>query len=568
VNPEILVSGEIVICGTRDEVSVLFCILAQYGIGPDRYICPGQELSEIYGTPCPDDDEIRCYIKFSTNDDIPVGAGSVFVYTPYGKEEDSGCNQLLLAKGTTLKGGIPEVLVTKDVVQLNRFSNDSIVDIRPINERGIYLGRKSDGKFASYTTSKIEVLYAIGKAMYEKMKKKGGRFMITAFYPMGDNYRWLAKYEGVDYSDVTYVVTETARDLPGLMGVNGYTVSRGEIGCIRMYLAMNYHEDKSVMTIPYAPLYPGIMFHGDLATQMLKGVARRTFEPALSLMDPITDVNKRMKRAAIEVPRSVLLNPYGKSIWTRTAKERESCAEVMLGLAKKFSRRGYLVFTNTPFPDQVELPGTKRYEGDITTTISQASSFDLVVTIFTGFMETVIYSDCNLLVLRYSDSNSRKWLASSLGRKNYWEINVLSDKPKTIVSKIIELFDEMDVGKKVVKTCKTERLLPIEEKAEIFKDWEINPLLNRTIFFTCGKNEVRKMLAKGRTNPLLCSLGAFELEKGYNGPVDYKKSILWYRRAVKNGATGFSGDIRRIRANLDKGIVTAESEVSEDLDDE
>jgi len=305
-------------------VNVLFCILAQYGIRPDRYICPGEQLSEMFGTPCPDDGEIRCYIRFSTNDSISTGPGAVFVYTPYGEEEDSGFNQLLLVRKWSSEDEKSDVLVPKNTPQLNRFPRDSVVDIRPINETGVYLGRRTDGKFASYSTTKIDILYTIGKAMYEKMKKKGGRFMITSFYPMGDNYRWLAKYEGVDYSDVTYVVTESAKDLPGLMGVDGYTVSKGEIGCIRMYLSMRYHDDPQFMTVPYEPLYPGLMFHGDITANLSKGVSRRIKEPALSLMDPIEDVGKKMKRAAVEVPRSVLLNPYGNSIWTRTAAPRWS----------------------------------------------------------------------------------------------------------------------------------------------------------------------------------------------------------------------------------------------------
>ncbi len=425
--------------------------------------------------------------------------------------------------------------------------DNAIVDVRMINERGyyVYINTLGDNKMVGVST--IESRYRIGKGLHDKLAKNGGRCLTTSFYPMGDNYRWLAKYEGLDYSDVTFVVAEAAKDLPNLLGVNGVMISRGDIKCLRMYLAMSYYEDSRFKMVPYAPLYPGIMFHGDLDVSFFHGVTRRSREPALSVVEPIDDVDRNLKRQGFIGPRSILLNPYGNSIEVRDEREKTNSYEIMNGLANKFLRRGYQVYTNTPFPKQKELPGTKRYEGDIPDLINQAASFDLVVTVFTGFMEVVMSTSCNLVVLNYSNQNTRMNMASSLEHSNYWEFNVIENSPKFLISEITKTFESLSVKKRLKYPRDINRLLTLKEKSKLFKVTEITPELVRIITLTSGRNEISDILEKGTKDPLLCCIGARVLEKGIQTEIDIPRAIKWYRRANFGGVTWAKSKVMELK---------------------
>jgi len=555
VNKDIFVYGDIVLCGTRKEVLSLFCVCANYGVRPDYYICPGEELPEMYGKPCPDDGERRCYIRFRTNGDIETGPGAVFVYHPFG-EEPAGEDSLLLPRTFSSDNGA--AIAPRNVRSLNRAPKNAVVDVRILNETGYCIGRKSSGDFESCSLETLEIWYRIGKGIYDRMKEKGGRYLVASYYPMGDNYRWLAKYDGIDYSDVTFAVTESARDHPVLQGVKGMLLSRGEISCIRVYLSMMYHEDPMVRMVPYQPLYPGTTFHGNLDTHLTVGEARRLKDPALNAMGTIPDVGRARYRAAPIIPRTVLLNPYGNSIGLRPEEESKKGYEAMLALSRRFLKRGYLVFSNTPFPDQKELPGTMRYEGDIVTTVAQASSFDLIVTVFTGFMETVMYSKANLVVLSYSRDNSRRRMARSLGRDNYWELNLLEYKTSVLASKVTRIMDDLPIDKPKRFCRNTERVMTIQEKAALFSKDEITDELVRVILYNAGKREIKNLVDEGTKDPLLCCVGGLALDRGVQVPVDKKHAILWYRRAGKQGVTLYMSRVSALKAEL-KASVEAES---------
>ena len=491
-------------------------------------------MPEIYGTSCPEDKTSRCFVKYSTNGFKPSGPGKVFVYCPYGKSSRAK-NQLLRSREFDTGTDIGAVLAPNSEEEISSIPSNAIVDTRIMNERGLYTGRKSDGSLEIISVSEIEMRYLIGKAMCDKMSERGGRFMITSFYPMGDNYRWLARFDGIDYSDVSMVVTETAKDLPRLAGMSGFIMSRGDVKSLRMYLSMNYHEDQRFKMIPHKPLYPGAMFHGDIDTSFYIGAARRVQEPALSVVEPADVPSERLRRSGLHGPRSILLNPYGNSIEVRSEDEKKNTMGVMLGLAERLLGRGYEVYTNTPFPEQEELPGTKRYEGDIVTFMNAASGFDLVVTVFTGFMEVAMYADCNLVVLRYSDDNSRRYMAKGLGRRNYWEYNVLDEEPEALASRIMEMFDGLDIGKGLDYPRPAERLLSLWEKAEVLKGQEVTSRMMRLVLFTAGKGELRELVERGTDDPLLCCVGAKSHETGLQNDTDVKAAIDWYRKAYQMG---------------------------------
>jgi hypothetical protein len=547
INRGIFTCGDIVLCGTIERIRTLFCVCADFGVRPDYYICPGKELPGMFGKPCPKDGKRRCYIRFSADDGAIVGPGAVFLYHPYGEESDGG-DSLLRPRSFPLEKGAP--LVPRSVTDLKTVPRDAIVDTRILNEAGHCVSHKSNGDLDSCRIFLLEIWYRIGEGIYRKMKHKGGRFLITSFFPMGDNYRWLAKYEGIDYSDVTMAVTETARDHPFLQGVDGALLSRGEIDCIRVYLSMIYHEDRMIRFSPYQPLYPGNTYHGNLDTKLDTGEARRLREPALSVMGAILDVGRARKRVPIQIPRTVLLNPYGNSIKLRSEEENARVHDVMLELSRKFLERGYLVFTNTPLPEQKELPGTKRYGEDIITTVAQAASFDLIVTVFTGFMETVMYSKANLVVLNYSREDTRRRMAKSIGHDNYWELNVLDFETSVLASKIIGIMDNLPTDKPKRSVRNEERIMNIQDKSALFKKEEINMDLAHFLLYNSGKGEIRQLVSEGTNDPLLCCVGGLAMERGVQVPVDVKGAITWYRRAFDQGVVAVRGRIIKLKEDL------------------
>ncbi|MBR6204340.1 MAG: hypothetical protein IKQ60_04695 [Candidatus Methanomethylophilaceae archaeon] len=503
----------------------------------------------MYGTLCPDDGERRCYLKFSTNKSVKEGPGTVFVYCPYGSKSRAK-RQLLKSRAFASKTDVGSVHVPRTGSELGKVPSNAIVDVRVLNEAGYYAGRKSDGRLEAITFRDIEAKYAIGKCLYDKLSARGGRFLVTSFYPMGDNYRWLAKYDGLDYSDVTLVVTESAKDLPSLLGVDGAVMSKGELKCLHMYLSMNYYSDSRFAVVPHKPMYPGATFHGDIDLSIYTGVARRLEEPALSIMDTMGIDVRRLKRSGFKGPRSVLLNPYGNSIELRSEAEKQNTKDVMDGLSRLFLERGYDVYTNTPFPSQEEIPGTKRFEGDIVSLVNGASGFDLIVTVFTGFMEVVMYTDCNLVVLTYSNANSRSNMAEGLGRNNYWEFNVLKSDPGELVSEISRTFDGILMEKGFSYPGPAERVITLKEKAALFKGQDVTPSLMRVMSQTMGKTDLRDLIGAGTRDPLLCCVMAKSLEAGKTVPMDIPKAIIMYRRASKMGVKWAVRKVKELKKQL------------------
>ncbi len=536
------------ICGTLSEVQALFCVLAQYGVRPDRYICPGHDLLDMYGTPCPDDGESRCYIRFSTDKDVEAGPGAEFLYFPYGSEEQDGV-PLLLSRRFSPKLGPKSVRVPKDASSIGDIPGAGVVDTRVMNEAGVYVGCNPRRSLKAIRIREIEVEHIAGKAMYEKMSRMGGRFMIASHYPMGDNYRWMARFEGLDYSDVTFVVSEKAKELPRMLGVEGMIIGYWEQKCIRQYLSMSYYEDPRFRIIPFSPLYPGIMVNSDIDVSLPIGVSRRVMDATLLMMEP-ADEDMKMRRVRAKVPSMILLNPYGISMANRSDKERRNSMETMRGLAEAFLERGCVVYTNTPFEDQQELPGTKRYEGDMIATMAAAPGFDLVVSVFTGFMEAMIHTDCNLVVLSYTEKDTRKPFARNMGHDNYWELNVVDNDPEDLVSRISDIYDGI-CGRK--KPCRpVEHVLSMEEAASLFGVQDMGPLMLDFLLSFGTPEEMRRLLSDGTEDPVLCCVGGRALETGVLTKMDMNRAIRWYRKARKLGNAPVVGLITELKKQIEE----------------
>ncbi len=513
-------------------MQALFCILAQYGIRPDRYICPEKELPEFYGTPCPDDGVRRCYIRFSTNKNTPVGKGAVFVYCPYDKKSRMK-NQLLKPRAMSDEDKADVYVPTEITDSKKLFLR--VFDSRVMNEQGIFIGAKESGKVEFLHVQELEARYIIGKGIHEKLSRKGGRFLVTAYYPMGDNYRSLAKYEGMDYSDITFVVTRPARDMPLLMGVDGAVISKMESRSLNTYLSMNYYEDMRFHLVAEKPLYPGSVFHGGVDTTMLTGVARRADEPSLSIMGTTLDENMGLKRLGIEPPRTILLNPYGNTMNSRTDEEKQKAFDIMFELSRRFLKKGCVVYTNTPFQDQMEVPGTRRYEADMVSFTKSAQSFDLVVSVFTGFMEAVLHTDTNLVVLTFNKQITRKTMAVKFGRTNYREVNILENDTKAVVTRVMRIFKKVVCSDRVEPVHSTVRAILPEDKAALFKPEDINARSFRFFFRTMEEEDVDRIMGMHDDIPMLCIVRAkmYQMED-YEG-YDIQKAIEWYDAAYKAG---------------------------------
>ena len=139
INPEIFLHGDIVLCGSKDEVRSLFCICAQYGVRPDHYVCPEHDLYEFFGTPCPDDGQTRCYIRFSTREDFPVGPGAHFVYCPYDQTSEAK-NQLLIPRVLWPEMEGVEIPLPVSPSKLAAVRNSIMVDVRALNQNRYYVG--------------------------------------------------------------------------------------------------------------------------------------------------------------------------------------------------------------------------------------------------------------------------------------------------------------------------------------------------------------------------------------------------------------------------------------------
>ncbi len=524
----------------------MFCILAQYGVRPDRYICPESELSEMYGTPCPDDGESRCYIRFSTNEDVETGPGVEFLYVPYGGKGRAK-NLLLTPRRFWPRLEPGSVVTPTEDSDMDAKLGTDVVDTRIMNEAGFYVGCSPRHSPNPVHVLAMEAEYRVGKAMYEKMSGKEGRFMIACHTPMGDNYRWMSKYEGLDYSDMTFVVSERAKDLPSMLGVKGMYMTRGEQKCLRQYLSMTYFEDTRFVTIPFKPLYPGIMVNSDIRVAMYTGATRRLGDPALSIVGPV-DEDMLLKRARAEAPSQILLNPYGNSINHRSKAETDNVYEVMRQLTERFQEKGCRVYTNTPSDEQEALPGTERYRGDIVETMAGSSGFDMVITAFTGFMEAMMHTNCNLVVLSYSDNDSRRSFSKSLGHDNYWEFNVLENDPGSLVSRIIDAYDETCSPKPFYRPV--EHILSLDEAVSLFALEEIDPDKLDLLVSVLSRREIDRLLDEGTNDPMLCCIVARALEQDVDTKGSGRRALAWYRKARRLGKAPVFKMIVDLKARL------------------
>ena len=118
--------------------------------------------------------------------------------------------------------------------------------------------------------------------------------------------------------------------------------------------------------------------------------------------------------------------------------ERTKIQELFRLLVDNLSDDGYAVYTNTPFLDQKEIPGTMRYEGTIEDFFYESTTFGFMVSVFTGFIEAAMLTKINLIVL-VPGKETRKKYSKLCGHNNYWEYDILSNDVDYIFDEIMNL---------------------------------------------------------------------------------------------------------------------------------
>ena len=576
VNPSVFDSKKVVLCGTPEEIGILFCVCAQYCVRPDYYKTDaGAEIPEFMGTECPNSREPKCYIMFASAKGKYTKSTKCFYYHP--SEEDfvpdsssllvidgridatdpeiraegelgSRLARILAARhcsGERCEVVAPDAGFFRKAAKISDFAGPVFIDLRLANEAGLYV-TVVDRRISSVVSlAAIGYRYALGRTVYEKIRARGGKAIMCSYPHMGDNFRWLCRYEGLDYSDTTFVVTENSADIPKLLGVPGAIISSEDSTNLRTYMSMNEYPDPDFSIVPFRPCYPGISYTSDYDTNCFTGIAKKAKEPGLAGMR--TEDNAVPKRCAYVRSHKILLNPYGNSIQHRSDEEKERGARIMAALARMMDSAGYDVYTNAPFPSQKPLPHTKRYGAPIEQTANEACSFDLVVSVFTGFMEVMIPTGCSMAVLTYSSRDSRKSLASRYGLDNYWEFNVLATEPIAVVRKIMRIARKIS-GKIEPPVPVPSVLMTLKERAEPFSGRKISPRLVSQLAACACKKEILDAAEEGSDDPLICCVIAKGLASRFSEP-DLKAAAGWYRKAAASGVRWASDSA----SSLDEG---------------
>ena len=112
---------------------------------------------------------------------------------------------------------------------------------------------------------------------------------------------------------------------------------------------------------------------------------------------------------------------------------------------------------------------------------------------------------CNPVVLSYSEKDTRKPFARSMGHDNYWELDVVDNDPEDMVSSIACIHDGVCGGKKPCRSV--EHVLSMEEVASLFGVQGMGPLmLDRLLSFGTSE-EMRRLLSDGTEDSVLCRIG-------------------------------------------------------------
>ncbi len=276
VNPKAFDYEDIVLLGSESEIEALFCVCATYNIRPRHYVADGGAgLSEIFGEPLAETGGSSCVKAFANRDLSRFEGVPSLLYHPtdgpaceddrsllrlnrrvldYNPEimctGDASRNMLEYIGDDPDRGSKPRcfVFALSDIHEYRKTEplralmdrGEVFYDWRPMNEQSYYIGvGRSYYTVGVVPIRTVELRYRLGKRIFEKVSSMPGLKMMCSYKSMGDNFRELGTYKGIDYSGFTFLIPESGKALPSLLGVAGITVSPSEQQTLKMYLSMN-----------------------------------------------------------------------------------------------------------------------------------------------------------------------------------------------------------------------------------------------------------------------------------------------------------------------------------------
>ncbi len=292
--------------------------------------------------------------------------------------------------------------------------------------------------------------YSLGKKIYDELPDNVNYFM-SSMEAMGDQYRIMCKTHALsEYYNLEspcVLVNSRAKDLPNLFGYNGIIFNNNCFKALLQFIKTNKYFDKGKVTVwgPRIASNAGTRTSSYQPTLHLPvGIARENTEsstdfygypnfiPYDSILFP--EIKEPLKEEDFQ--GGVLINPYGNTIKRLAPKFSKRIFTFFEKLAEKLIENKIPVYTNSIGDLQPPIAGTKAFCGSISDTISISNNLRAIVTVFTGFMETVIFTDADLYVITPSKKESRKFMAQELHKKNYEEFTLVQDDLNNIVNTI------------------------------------------------------------------------------------------------------------------------------------
>ena len=488
IRPELHGRRNLVLAGSPEEVDVLLLRCMEDNVKPDFWWCPGggsprhaSVLDEVIsGTDDPaalPGAVVLCETPvrapgipvYSVSGGEPLlvpdrglePANTCFVYTDgyldgesrrfmgsaavFNATEGTGAFKRFMEAG----GSAMDVVVAADVETIR-----SVIEKAPNGRLRICTGAYSKRlEFLSlekliYRAPLVIIClkYVLGRHVCERIGEDTDKRVVAINQkPMGDIYRDLSRRKSYQGEAPAVIITKRGRELPDLAALDGYYLTDVQHESLLTYVSMASKYQDTIFLINHQALFPGLNRRVGLQVEpvCLYGLSRRfsflwrSYEingtGATSMLRDRLPVAERFS----EIPfRSILINPYGNYI-QRYPELTEPYRLLFDTVSRKLASIGYTVYTNAPFDNQALLPESRRLDMSMRQLIPAIESFDFVITTFTGFMEAVMPTGVNLVVV-CPCNESRNSMAFECRRTNYWEYTV-SEDTDTLAVEICDL---------------------------------------------------------------------------------------------------------------------------------
>ena len=291
------------------------------------------------------------------------------------------------------------------------------------------------------------IKYITGKKIYESLKTSHDEiYLFISDGAIGSHHRILCKTK--QYSkhynvNAKIILPEWAKDLLVLFQYDGIILSNKDRHALKTYMVLFNEKNEKIF---FLNQYFGT---GSFLLSVPSGLSTEYFDQPSRLFripqsryDPIIYPNVVINMPPDQFNNSVLINPYGTWIRGHHPDKLQAYHLLFEKIAQKLRSEGVTVYTNSINAAQQALPETEVFRHTISDLVSVCRQFKHIVTIFSGFMEALILTECNLTVVTPVETESRKQMAEVNARDNYWEycldLNNVEGLAKNIVDNILQ----------------------------------------------------------------------------------------------------------------------------------